>query len=122
MAMSTLEYDVVNQIAAMARKILHEVYPELQGLQQIYDAEGGIQDTLTQAELDEISTFSGLTVQQVTDAAYVMTAVLLPGITAGYPALAQLAARDRGFAPPPPLMPVTPAPMAAGSAAGGSGA
>ena len=102
---------MVNKIAALSKKVLSELYPQLQELQQIYDSEGGVSDTLTQAELDEIAAYSGLTVQQVTDAAYALTTVLLPGITSAYSALAQLAARDRGFAPlPPPVMtpPVTP--------------
>jgi hypothetical protein len=99
MSLTTLEYDTVIQLASMCSSILSDLHPKLQGLQQIYDSEGGVSDTLTQEGLDEIPTLSGLTTQQVTDAAYVLTALILPAITQGYPSLATLAARNRGFSP-----------------------
>ena len=49
--------------------------------------------TLTQEELDAIPELSGLTLTQVNDGLYALTAVILPGIQTAYPALAQLSAR-----------------------------
>jgi len=93
MPMSQLERDTLAKSFAVAKQILNDIHPKLAGLKQIYDAEGGVKTTLTQAELDEVPELSGLTIQQVTDGLYVFTTVLLPGIENGYPAVAQLAAR-----------------------------
>jgi hypothetical protein len=93
MPMSTLEHDVLAKAFAVSKTVLNDLQPKLASLQQLYDAEGGVGTTLTQAELDEVAELSGLTVQQVTDGLYVLTTIILPGIVQGYPALAQLAAR-----------------------------
>jgi len=93
MSMSTLEHDTLAKAFAVSKMVLNDLHPRLQALQQIYDSAGGVRASLTQAELDEVAALSGLTVEQVTDGLYALTTVLLPGITAGYPALAQLAAR-----------------------------
>jgi len=113
MSISTLEYDTVNSIAALAKQTINELEPRLRELQQIYDASGGVKETLTQEELDEVAAFSDLSKTTLDDAAYALTTVLLPAITAGYAALAQVAARSRGFASPPPMaFTVPPAPLA----------
>lgn len=109
MAITTLEYDPVNNAAQVCSMILSELQPKLANFQQLYDSAGGVGSTLTQEELDSVPAFSGLTVAQVTDALYVLTTVLLPGIESGYGALSTLGARYRGFAAPPP-MPLQPAP------------
>lgn len=93
MPISTLEKDTLAKSFAVSKQLLLDIQPKLAGLQQIYDSAGGVKETLTQAELDEIAELSGLTVQQVTDGLYALTTVILPGIVQGYPALAQLAAR-----------------------------
>ena len=62
--------------------------------------------------MDEIPALSGLTKTAVDDGMYALTAVLLPAIENGYTALAQMAARSRGFAPPVPV-PMTPPPVPA---------
>jgi hypothetical protein len=93
MPMSTLERDTLAKSFSVSKQLLLDIQPKLAGLQQIYDSAGGVKETLTQAELDEIAELSGLTTQQVTDGLYALTTVLLPAIEAGYPALAQLAAR-----------------------------
>lgn len=111
MSITTLEYDLVNNAAQACSMILAELQPKLAGFRQIYDSEGGVKSTLTQAELDEIAAFSGLTLAQVTDAMYALTTVLLPAIESGYGALSTLGARYRGFAAPPPMpLAVAPAP------------
>jgi len=91
--MSVLERDTLAKSFAVAKQLLNDIHPKLAGLRQIFDAEGGVKTTLTQAELDAVPELSGLTTQQVTDGLYVLTTVLLPGLDDGYPAVAQLAAR-----------------------------
>lgn len=103
MPMSTLEYDVLQSAFALCKMVMTDLHPRLLALQQQYDSAGGVKETLTQADLDEATVLSGLTKQAVDDGAYVLTTVLLPGITNGYAALSQLASRSRGFAPPPPV-------------------
>lgn len=105
MPMSTLEYDTINAAFALCKSLLNDVQPRLQALQQQYDSAGGVKETLSQADLDESTVLSGLTKQQVDDGLYVLTAILLPGITNGYASLAGLASRYRGMMPPPMAMP-----------------
>lgn len=93
MPMSQLERDTLSKSFAVAKTLLLDLQPKLAGLDQIYNSAGGVASTLTQAKLDEVAELSGLTVAQVTDGLYALTAVILPGIQTAYPALAQLAAR-----------------------------
>jgi hypothetical protein len=112
MSITTLEYDVVNAIAAICKQVINELEPKLSELQQLYDAAGGVKETLTQAELDEVVAFSDLSKTTLDDAAYALTTTILPAIANSFPALAQVAARARGFAPPLPLPPQPPVLMA----------
>lgn len=93
MPMSQLELDTLSKIFAIAKQVIADIHPKLASLAQIYDSAGGMSETLTQEELDEIVSLSGLTKQQVDDGVYVLTTLMLPAIQNGYPALAQLAAR-----------------------------
>lgn len=93
MPISTLEKDTLGKAFAVAKTVLGDLHPKLQALQEMYDSAGGVKETLTQAELDELPELSGMTKTQVDDGLYVLTTLLLPAITNGYPALAQLAAR-----------------------------
>lgn len=102
MPMSTLEYDTLQAAFAICKTVITDLQPRLQAMQQQYDSAGGVKSTLTQAELDEATALSGLTKIAVDDGLYVLTTVLLPGITQGYASLSALASRYRGFAPPPP--------------------
>jgi len=91
--MSTLERDTLAKSFAVTKQLLLDIQPKLAGLAQIFDSVGGVKTTLTQEELDEVAELSGLTVDQVSDGMYVLTTLILPAITQGYPALAQLSAR-----------------------------
>lgn len=93
MPISNLEKDTLAKSFAVSKTVLLDLKPKLEGLAQIYDSEGGVKTTLTQEELDELVELSGLTKTQVDDGLYVLTTLLLPAITQGYPALSQLAAR-----------------------------
>ena len=109
MAITTLEYDVLTNAFAVCKKILNELEPALAQFREIYDSAGGVKETLTQEELDSVPAFSGLTKTQADDGLYVLTALLLPAIESSTTALAHMAARDRGFAPPLPFMTLPPA-------------
>ena len=93
MPLSQLEHDTLAKAFAVSKTLLLDLQPKLAGLDSIYNSAGGVATTLTQAELDEIPALSGLTLAQVNDGLYALTAVILPGIQTAYPALAQLAAR-----------------------------
>ena len=93
MPINHLEKDTLSKSFASSKTLLFDVQPKLASLQQIYDAAGGVKETLTQADLDEIAELSGLTKEQVDEGLYALTTVVLPGITNNYAVLAQLAAR-----------------------------
>ena len=94
MPLSTLEHDFLAKLFAVSKTVLQDLQPRLAALNELYNAAGiGISNTLTQDELDALPELSGLTVQQVSDATYALTAVVLPGISNAYGPLAQTAAR-----------------------------
>lgn len=94
MPMSVLERDFLSKLFAVSKTVLQDLQPRLAALNELYNAAGiGISGTLDQAELDALPELSGLTTQQVADATYALTAVVLPGITNAYGPLAQTAAR-----------------------------
>jgi len=94
MALSALEHDFLAKLFAVSKSVLNDLQPRLATLNELYNAAGiGISTTLTQEELDAVPELSGLTVQQVSDATYALTAVILPGITNAYGPLTQCAAR-----------------------------
>ena len=108
MAITQLEYDTLTNAFAVAKTAITDLMPRLEELREIYDSVGGVKETLTQADLDGVAALSGLTKEQADDGFYALTAVLLPTLDNTYTALAQLAARSRGFAPPLPMAPPTP--------------
>lgn len=93
MPMSQLESDAIAKSCAVAKQLLFDLQPKLEGLRAIYDSEGGVKTTLTQEEMDENAALSGLTKQQLDDALFAMTGAILTGIENGYSAIAQIAAR-----------------------------
>jgi len=93
MPLSQLESDTIAKACAIAKQLLADVQPKLEGLRAIYDAEGGVKTTLTQEEMDENAALSGLTKTQLDDALFAMTSGILPAIENGYNGLAQIAAR-----------------------------
>jgi hypothetical protein len=93
MPLNTLERDTLAKSFAVCKQILMDLQPKLEALAVIYDSGGGVKETLTQEELNELPELSGLTKQQVDDGLYALTTVILPGVQNSYPALAQMAAR-----------------------------
>lgn len=100
MAINQLEYDTLNMAFAVCKMILNDLQPRLLALQQQYDSAGGVKETLTQQEMDEVAALSGLTKAQADDGMYALTTVFLPAITNSYPALAAMASRYRSGAAP----------------------
>lgn len=93
MPMSQLEHDTLAKIFAVSKQVLLDIQPKLASLKELYDSAGGVKTTLTQEELDEVPELSGITKTQIDDAAYALTAGMLPAIEAGFAALSQAAAR-----------------------------
>lgn len=93
MPMSQLEKDTISKLCALSKQILQDFMPRLQSLNELYNSGGGVKETLSQEELDELPELSGLQKQMCDDAVYALTAQVLPALTAGYPSLSQIAAR-----------------------------
>lgn len=93
MALDILEANVVSEGAALAKQIVKDLYPVMQRLNVLYDAAGGVKDTLTQGDLDTVPGWAGITKQQVDDGMFVLTSTLREAIASGYTQLAKLAAR-----------------------------
>jgi hypothetical protein len=92
MPMSVLEKDTLAKSFAVSKQLLLDLQPKLAGLNEIYNSVGGVKETLTQAELDELPELSGLQKTTVDDALFAM-AGLTTGMTNAYTALSQMAAR-----------------------------
>jgi hypothetical protein len=108
MSITQLEFDTLNNAFAVAKTDITDLQPRLDELREIYDSAGGVKETLTQDDLNGVAALSGLTKGQADDGFYALTAVLLPALETSYTALAQMAARSRGFAPPLMIAPPTP--------------
>lgn len=93
MAIDVLEANTVSKGMQIAKLILEQVKPVIDALNVVYDSQGGVKETLTQAELDSVSSYSGLTKTQLDDGMYVLTSTLRQAIANGYAQLIQLAAR-----------------------------
>lgn len=94
MAISPLEQDTVSRGIKAAGLVIRQLKPLLDELNVVYDAAGGVKDTLTQQELDEIARFSGITKQQVDDGMFALTSTLKTAITNAYTQLTTLASRE----------------------------
>lgn len=93
MSMSTLQLDTVKGGANLARFLLQEVKPRVDMFNVDYDAQGGVKDTLTQQDLDENASLSGLTKAELDDGMYVITALLKPLLGDNFSQLQKLASR-----------------------------
>ena len=92
MPLSQLENDTLAKAFAISKQILLDLHPKLANLNELYNSVGGVSSTLTQAELDELPTLSGLQKTTVDDALFAM-AGLTTTITSAFAALNQMAAR-----------------------------
>lgn len=92
MPMSQLEHDTLAKAFAISKTLLADIQPKLGSLNEIYNSAGGVSSTLTQAELDEEASLSGLQKGTVDDALFAMSG-MLTSITNASAALNQMAAR-----------------------------
>jgi len=92
MPMTTLERDTLAKHFAICKSVLADLQPRLSSLNELYNAVGGVKETLDQAEMDELPELSGLQKTTVDDAVFSLSNVL-GAIDAAYPSLAQCAAR-----------------------------
>lgn len=91
--LTALEQNTISKALATAKKLLDEIKPVIDQLNIIYDSAGGAKSTVDQEGLDAVTSFSGLTKQQLDDGCYVLTATMKDAINNGFSQLAQLAAR-----------------------------
>jgi hypothetical protein len=93
MPISTLEHDTLAKLFAICKTVQADLQPKLSQLDSIYNSGGGVSETLTQAELDELPELSGLTKQTIDDGVFALTSGVLPALVNATAALSQLAAR-----------------------------
>lgn len=93
MAITSVEKNVVARAIAVAKKIMVEVKPELDRLDTDYNGAVNVDGTLTQADLDEVREFSGLTTTEVADGMFALTSTVRTAITNAFAALETLAVR-----------------------------
>lgn len=87
-----LESDTVSRGMQMAKDLL-DLYGDLKQLNVIYDSGGGVKETITQQDLDGVSSFSGLTKQQLDDGMFALTSTVLTALTNSMTQLSELSAR-----------------------------
>lgn len=92
--MNPLESNQIAQAVAVSRRLLIEVQPMLDYLNQLYNSEGGGSTSITQADLDSAANLSGLTKQELDDGMYALTGPIRTAIETSYAQLAALAARS----------------------------
>jgi len=93
MPLSTLENDTLAKLFALCKTMEFDVQPKLTQLNAIYNSAGGVKETLSQAELDEVPALSGLQKQVIDDGTFALTSGVLTALTQAAAALSQLAAR-----------------------------
>ena len=93
MALTTLEQNTISIGCKQAKLLIEQVKPILDGLNAIFDADGGVKSTVTQQNLDAAAFLSGLTVQQLNDGFYALTTTIKGDLNTAITQLAQLAAR-----------------------------
>lgn len=93
MALNPLELDTVSRGFQTAKKILDELKPVIDSLNVIYDSAGGVKETISQEELDDIPAFSGITKAQLDDGMFALTSTLREDINNAFTQLTHLAAR-----------------------------
>lgn len=92
MALNRVGQDTISKGAQTAQTFI-DLIGLLDQLNVLYDSAGGIKETTTQEELDEIASLAGITKAQLDDAMYQLTAIIRPALHDGFTALAHLAAR-----------------------------
>lgn len=81
MALNAMDQDTVSRGLRLI-KLLHDNIAEMNDVNVLFDAEGGLKARYTQADLDAIAGFFGMTTGQFNDAMYVVTGLVLPLLNA----------------------------------------
>ena len=81
MALNSMDQDTISRGLKIIA-FLHENAATIQDLNVLYDAQGGLKSRITQEDLDAVGGFYGMTVAQLNDAMYVLTALIMPILTA----------------------------------------
>jgi hypothetical protein len=92
-ALTTVEANKIHEGAQAAQLVVDQLKPVLDRLNILYDSEGGLKTTITQENMDELPSLSGMTKQQLDAGMYALTGTLRTKIDEAYTALVELAAR-----------------------------
>lgn len=90
--LNILELNMITRVMQQAKKLTEENKAVLDGINLIFNSSGGMTTSVTQAELDEHASLSGLTVQELNDAVYGLTQIQAT-LTNSYQQLTKLAIR-----------------------------
>jgi len=94
MALDKLALDTISRSMQAAKLLLDQAMPLVNQLDIVYNQAGGLKETITDADLAEVASFSGLTKQQLDDGMYALTNGVKGALTASYDALVELAVRS----------------------------
>jgi hypothetical protein len=93
MALDKLGLDTVSRSMQGAKLLMEQALPILNQIDLIYNQAGGLKETITDADLAEVPSYSGLTKQELDDGIYALTSGVKGALTSGYNAITQLAVR-----------------------------
>jgi len=93
MSLDKLALDTISKAMQASKLLLDQAMPLINQMDLIYNAAGGLKETITDADLAEVASFSGLTKQQLDDGVYALTSTLKTDLANDYNALTQLAVR-----------------------------
>lgn len=90
MAMNSMKQTAIIRAFRASRVVIGQLKPIIEELDVLYNtATTGIGATLTQADLDAVPSFSGITKQQVDDVFFALTATMKNAVATGYDAMAE---------------------------------
>jgi hypothetical protein len=92
-ALTLSQQKVMTKGLALARLLTEQYAPLARELNVIWDASGGLASTITQADIDAVPAFQGLTVQNFVDAFEVVTGTVLNDVNNGLSQLAVVASQ-----------------------------
>ena len=94
MPLNPLESSTINRGIALARRVLEEIKPIIDGLNVAYDTPTtGVKATVNQQDLDDTPSLSGITEAQLDDGFFALTDAIRTAINNNYFQLATLASR-----------------------------
>src|SRR5262249_34949544 len=76
MALNSYEVLTIQRIIQLSRLIVEQLKPGLDNVNEVYNAVGGIKDTIPAEDLGQDALYGGMTKQQLDDAAYALTTTM----------------------------------------------